>query len=107
MAKPRKHITSAHEVKSERQLIFKTPGAITGKYSVNIWANGKHHASHFSGIASPAEALWLGLGKYFNTPRSLTGITDILVVGYSQTKKEREQGVAHAYLHFPLLPTTK
>lgn len=94
-------------VKNERELIFKKPGAITGKYSVYMWVNGKHHASHLSGMANPAEALWLVLGKYFTGPRSLTGITDISVFGYSQTKKEREQGIAHAYLHFPPLPPSK
>jgi hypothetical protein len=105
----KKHMkkTKLKKAKNERELIFKTAGAIRSKYSVYIETDSQRHVFHLFGVHSPAEALGLSLGEYFGAARSLTAITEILVVGYSQTKKEREQGVAHANLHFPPLPTSK
>jgi hypothetical protein len=96
---------ASQEIKDERQLIFRTPGTIKTKYSVVIKTDSYHRVSHHAGVRSPAEALWLSLGEYFNNSHSQTAITQILVIGYSQTRKEREQGVAYADLHFPPLPT--
>ena len=104
-AKPNR--PASQQIKDERQLIFKTPGALKTKYSVFIKTDSEHHGFHLAGVRSPAEALWLSLGEYFSNLESQTAITQILVVGYSQTKKEREQGVAYPYLHFPPLPTSE
>ncbi len=101
--KPR---ASSQKITDERQLIFKTPGALNTKYSVIIETDSQSHVSHLAGV-SPAEALWLSLGEYFSSPRPQTAITQILVTGYSQTKQEREQGVVHADLHFPPLPASE
>ena len=98
---------ASQEIRDERQLIFRTPGTIKTKYSVIIKTNSYHRVSHHAGVRSPAEALWLSLGEYFNNSHSQTAISQILVIGYSQTKKEREQGVAYADLHFPPLPTSE
>ena len=98
---------SGQEIKDPSQLIFKTPGAITTKYSVHIKTDSQRHDFHFSGMHSPAEALWLSLGEYFTNSHSQTAITEVLVLGYSQTKKEREQGIAYARVHFPPLPPSK
>jgi hypothetical protein len=98
---------ASQKIKDERQLIFKTPGALTTKYSVVIETDSQRYVFHLAGLNSPAEALWLSLGKYFSNSHSQTAITEILVIGYSQTKKEREQGIAYAYLHFPPLPISK
>ena len=104
-AKPNR--TATQKIKNERRLIFKTPGAITTKYSVVVETDSQRHVFHLAGLGSPAEALWLSLGEYFSNSHSQTAITEILVIGYSQTKKERMQGIAYAYLHFPPLPTSK
>jgi hypothetical protein len=104
-AKPNR--AASQKITDERQLIFRTPGAITTKYSVVIETDSQRHVFHLAGVRSPAEALWLSLDEYFSNSHSRTAITGILVIGYSQTKKEREQGVAYAYLHFPPLPTSK
>jgi len=95
------------QAKNERELIFNTPGAIRTKYSVYIETESQRHEFHLFGVHSPEEALGLSLGEYVSTARSLSGITDISVVGYFQTKKEREQGVAYADLHFPPVPLSK
>jgi hypothetical protein len=104
-AKPNR--AASQKIKDERQLIFRTPGNITTKYSVYIETDSQRHAFHVAGVRSPAEALWLSLGEYFSNSHSQTAITEILVIGYYQTKKEREQGIAHASVHFPPLPTSK
>ena len=104
-AKPNR--PASQKIKDERQLIFKTPGALTTKYSVVIETASQRHVFHLAGVRSTAEALWLSLGEYFRPSHSQTAITEILVIGYSQTKKEREQGIAYPYLHFPPLPTSK
>jgi len=104
-AKPNR--PASQKIKDERQLIFKTPGALTTKYSVFIKTDSQRYVFHLAGLNSPAEALWLSLGEYFSNLHSQTAITEILVIGYSQTKKEREQGIAYPYLHFPPLPTSK
>lgn len=96
--------TSRTQINDERQLIFKTPGAITTKYSVVIETDSQRHVFHLAGLHSPAEALWLSLVEYFRSSHSETAITQILVIGYAQTKEERQQGTAHAFLHFPKLP---
>jgi len=98
---------ASQEIKDERQLIFRTPGTIKTKYSVVIKTDSHHRVSHHAGVRSPAEALWLSLGEYFSNSHSHAAVNEILVFGYSQTKKEREQRVAHADLHFPPLPTSE
>ncbi len=102
-----KHRAPLTKINNQRQLIFKTPGAITTKYSVVIETDSQRHVSHLAGVSSPAEALWLSLGRYLTRPQPQTAITEILVIGYAQTKKEREQGVAYACLHFPPLPASE
>jgi hypothetical protein len=104
-AKPNR--PASQKIKDERQLIFRTPGALTTKYSVVVGTASQRHVFQLAGVRSPAEALWLSLGEYFSASHSQTAITEILVIGYSQTKKEREQGIAYPYLHFPPLPTAK
>lgn len=94
-------------IKDASQLIFRTPGNINTKYSVEINPESQPHVFHVAGVRSPAEALWLSLGEYFSNSHNPTAITQILVIGYSQTKREREQRVAHADLYFPPLPTSK
>ena len=108
MQKARKvtpNTTSVLRAKTESQLVFKTAGAITSKYSVYIVTDNDRHAFHFAGLRSPAEALWLSLGECFSISAPQAAITEILVFGYFQTKKEREQGVAQTDLLFPPLPT--
>jgi hypothetical protein len=104
-AKPNR--PASQKIKDERQLIFRTPGTLTTKYSVVIETASQRHVFHLAGVRSPAEALWLSLGDYISNSHSQTATTEILVIGYSQTKKERMQGIAYAYLHFPPLPTSK
>ena len=94
-------------IQNPSDLIFRTPGTINTKYSVEIESDGQRRVFHLAGVRSPAEALWLALGEYFSDWHSQPAITEILVIGYSQTKKEREQRVAHADLYFPPLPTSK
>ena len=99
---------ASQEIKDERQLIFRTPGTIKTKYSVFIeTTDNQRRVFHVAGVRSPAEALWLSLGEYLSNSHSKTAITGILVIGYYQTKKEREQGIAHADFHFPPLPSSK
>jgi hypothetical protein len=103
--KVKTNTTSVLKAETGHQLVFKTAGAVTIKYSVYIVTENDRHAFHLAGLHSPAEALWLSLGEYLSNSHSQAAITEVLVIGYSQTKKEREQGIAHAYLHFPPLPT--
>ena len=63
-AKPNR--PASQQIKDERQLIFKTPGALKTKYSVFIKTDSEHHGFHLAGVRSPAEALWLSLGEYFS-----------------------------------------
>ena len=103
-AKPNR--AAGQKITDEGQLIFRTPGVITTKYSVVIETDNQRNVFHLAGVRSPAEALWLSLDEYFGNSHSRTAITAILVIGYSQTKKEREQGIAYPYLHFPPLPNS-
>jgi hypothetical protein len=98
---------ASQKITDERQLIFKTSGAITTKYSVVIETDSQRRVLHLAGVHSPAEALWLSLGEYFSNSHPQAAITAVAVIGYSQTKKEHEQGVAYAYLHFPPLPASE
>lgn len=103
----RKARPSGKRIADARQLIFKTPGALTTKYSVVIETSSQRNFFHLADVHSPAVALWLSLVEYFRTSHSQTAITQIMVIGYSQTKEEREHGIAHAYLHLPTRPASE
>ena len=105
--KPSPNRPAIQNIKNQSELIFRTPGTIKTKYSVEIESDSQRRVFHLAGVRSPAEALWLSLGEYFSNLRPPSAITQILVIGYSQTKKECEQRVAYPRIHFPPLPTSE